>query len=473
MKRIGGLILAVIFWLATASAQSPVTVTVRPQTSSTTIPASFAGLSFGMRALLADKDGGHFFSATNTPLVLLFQNAGIKHLRVGGTTVEAPPTTPIPDESDIDNLFAFARAAGVRKIIYSLRLLETNAALNYRATNAAIAKYIWNHYRSQLDCFAVGNEPDLKRVFHQDATITNFSTYLSRWRLFADAITNAVPGATFVGPDGGSGNTTWTARFVNEEKNSGLVTAASEHYYAGGKGRGLSAEDAIDSMLSPEWLSNYQKLYEQMAVPVMAAGLPYRFTEANDHYSGGVPGASDTFTGVLWALDFLHWWAAHQAGGVDFHNTEWVVSDIVTPGQDGKLRINPKGYGLKAFELGGHGSVQALTISNPDNANVTAYASRDGANLFVTVINKSHGANAVAAKITIVPDGSAQSAEAIFLRAPNDDVTAKTGITLGGAAISGAAPWQGKWSSLPVAKAGHCAVDLAVASAVIVKISEP
>ncbi len=344
-----------------------------------------------MRELPANKNGGHFFSATNTPLVTLFQNLGLRHLRVGGTTVESPPATPIPNPTDIDNLFAFARAAGVRQVIYSFRLLETNSALQYAATNAALAQYIWAHYRANLDCFALGNEPDLRRVYHQDFTITNFTTYIDKWRRFAAAITNAAPGAKFAGPDAGSGNVSWTTQFANAEKNSGLVTLVAEHFYAGGAGKGVDAAQGIDTMLSPDWLKGNQKLYEKMAVPVMSEGLPYCFTEANDHYTGGVKGASDTFAGALWALDFLHWWAAHQARCVDFHNTTWVASDVIAPDADGRLQTNPKGYGLKAFDLGAHGNSAPVTISNPDAVNLTAYAFRDSGNLFVTLINKDHG----------------------------------------------------------------------------------
>ena len=113
-----------------------------------------------MRNVIPDKTGAHFFSPTNTALVTLFRNLGLRHLRVGGTSVESPPKTPIPGVNDIDSLFAFAQAAGVSKVIYSFRLLETNAEQHVAATNAVLARYIWDHYRPQLDCFAVGNEPD-------------------------------------------------------------------------------------------------------------------------------------------------------------------------------------------------------------------------------------------------------------------------------------------------------------------------
>src|SRR5262249_40395638 len=155
------------------------------------------------------------------------------------------------------------------------------------------------------------------------------------------------------------------------------------------------------AMLSPAWLTANKRLYTQIAVPVLNEGLPYRFTEANDHYSGGIAGASDSYAGALWALDFLHWWAAHGARGVDFHNTQWVANDVITPDENGSLMTTPKGYGFKAFDLGGHGRVQPLTLSNPNNLNLTSYAVRGPEDLFITVINKDHGAGARKANVTI------------------------------------------------------------------------
>jgi hypothetical protein len=452
--------------------QSPVTVTIEPQqqTQRPAIPADFLGLSFGMKTVLPDKNGGHFFSATNTPLVTLFRNLGLKHLRVGGTTVESPPKTPIPGERDIDSLFGFAQAAGVSKVIYSFRLLETNAEQNVAATNAALARYIWDHYRSQLDCFAVGNEPDRETIFKQDMVITNFTTYLRKWRQFVAAISNAVPEARFTGPDAGSGNINWTTRFAAAEKDSGLLGAVAEHFYVGGAGRDVDAREGIEAMLSADWLAANEKLYTKMAVAVMKDGLPYRFTEANDHYSGGVRGASDTYAGALWALDFLHWWAAHDTRGVDFHNTHWVANDVITPDANGDLTINPKGYGLKAFELGGHGGLQPVTLSNPEGLNFTAYAVRGPGGLFVTLINKEHGGGAREANVTVAASGSGEGATAVYLTAPNGDVATKTGVAIGGASITAGGPWLGKWSPLKPGKRDQYPVRLPAASAAVVRI---
>jgi hypothetical protein len=469
MKLIPSLAYAGCLLAGTVLAQSPVTVTLSQGAPGAVIPADFIGLSFGMKTLLPDGAGAHFFSATNTPLITLFQNLGIKHLRMGGTTVESPPTVAVPGNPDIDNLFAFVQAAHVNKVIYSLRLLETDAAQHYAETDAAIAKYIWTHYRPYLDCFSIGNEPDRQNIYKQDVSITNFATYHSKWRQFASAIADAVPEAKFGGPDAGSGNVSWTTRFATAEKNAGLISVVTEHFYVGGAGRGVAARQGIDAMLSPDWLAANEKLYNKMAAPVLADGLPYRFTEANDHYSGGVPGASDTFAGALWALDFLHWWAAHDASGVNFHNTQWVANDVITPDPNHRLMVNPKGYGFKAFDLGGHGSIESVAIANPDGINLTAYAVRGAGEHFVTLINKEHCSGARAAKVTLAAPGGAKRAEVIFLTAPGGDAAANTGVTLGGAAINADSPWVGKWKPLP-ASHGEYAVKVPATSAAIVRI---
>ncbi|HEV2391982.1 MAG TPA: hypothetical protein VG146_06420 [Verrucomicrobiae bacterium] len=306
MKLFAGLAICCALLTTAGWAQSPVTITLGPRVAGPAIPEDFIGMSFGMKALLPSGSGGHFFAATNRPLVMLFQNLGIKHLRLGGTTVEWPPTLGIPGKGDIDSLFAFVHAAGVNKVIYSFPLLESAPELHYAATNAAIAKYIWQHYQPLLDCFAIGNEPDRKKIYARDIVITNCVSYLRKWEQFASAITSAIPAAAFAGPDAGSGNIYWTTRFAQAEKTSGCIRIITEHFYVGGAGRGVAARQGLQALLSPAWIAANQRLYDKMAAPVLANGLPYRFTEANDHYSGGVPGASDTFAGALWALDFLH-----------------------------------------------------------------------------------------------------------------------------------------------------------------------
>lgn len=455
-------------------ASSPVTVTVS-NSPGFRIPDDFIGLSFEISNVAPGRNhvpGAqpfYLFSPANKRLIAFFKTVGIKNLRVGGGTVDIV-SDPIPQPADIDQLFAFAKAADA-KVIYSFRLYHgdpTNAA--------ALAKYIWQNYQPLLDCFAIGNEPNVKSYRFPpfgtgtDPAITNYSSYLATWRKFATAITNAVPDAKFQGPD--AAGSSWAGDFAGDEAHSGIVIFASQHQYVGGNPVVHHAEtsvaDAISNMLSEAWLTNQcADFYQKSAALVLAAGLPDRMTEAND-YLRGVTNASDAYVSALWALDYMHWLAARGCGGINFHNKEWLRTDTVFLDQNGVCRISPKACGLKAFDLGSHGKVEPVTITNPDRVNLTAYAVRTEENLLVTIINKEYGRRAPAADVTIVPDETSKQVEVMFL---TGKVSEKSGIKLGGAAITQDGSWNGKWKSLKPGKNGRCIVKVPPETAAIIKFA--
>ncbi len=175
-----------------------------------------------------------------------------------------------------------------------------------------------------------------------------YPSYLATWRGFVDAVREAAPGALLTGPETGAYTTltytpdpgrgvSWTQRFAGDAGDPGRMAGITQHYYVGGNPGRITAQQAISSMLSPKWVNGagpgtqpagtsyipYPWLYASNLAPVAAAGMRYRLTESND-YLTGVPGASDAFASALWALDYLHWWAAHGAAGVNFHNKQWL-----------------------------------------------------------------------------------------------------------------------------------------------------
>lgn len=457
-----------------AFADSPVLITVDAVFPGRKLPADFTGLSFETKTLLPDKSGGHLFSATNQPLITLFRNLGLKNLRVGGATVDMA-NVRVPSPADIDHLFGFARAAGV-KVIYSFRLLQGDPA-----ANAALARQIWKHHRRLLDSFAIGNEPDWRSYHQSDPAITNYTSFLAAWKRSAAAIRHAAPQAVFSGPDTGGNLVTgladdgpgpaWTTGLAREESRSGRLVCLTQHHYVGEAPGSLSAGEAIDAMLSPDWNSvSNQALYAAMAVPATATRLPFRFTEAND-FTGGVTNASNAFASALWALDFLHWWAVHGAAGVNFHNKRWIPTDTIAPGPNGSLLALPRAYGIKAFNLGAHGRVKSLAIGNPDKLNLTAYASGDTSGLYVTVINKEHGAGARDVTVSITPSGVLQgAADVVFLSAPAAGAAATSGVTLGGAVIANNSRWSGRWTSLGRFANHRCDVAVPASSAAVIRI---
>ena len=403
---------------------------------------------------------GNLFFATNTQLITLFRNAGLHHLRLSAT---GSPTSGSRNLShaDIDSLFAFAKVTDI-KVIYSLHF----------ADGSATAKYVWDNYRPCVDCFAFDNEPDW-RLNDNPATVdTTHPDYFTSWRDLARAVVAAAPGAKFVGPD--AAGRTLVSRFVAAEKDSGCLALVTQHTYVGGNSRkkDIDTPQAIESMLSREWVANnYPQLYRTVLKPVAAQGLPFRITELDDHVHD-VTNASDAFASALWALDVLRWWAAQGASGINFQNTEWLRTDTFYRDSQGNYQVYPKAFGIKAFDLGSHGAVESATLDNPQGLNLTAYAVGGPINLFVTLINKEHGPTSRgAASVTINPGGfSPGHAAAMFLTAPGGNVGATTGVTLGGDVITNDRPWDGKWTPLTPAH-GQYVVLVPAASAAVVRLS--
>ncbi len=485
MKKIISLFYLAILFPFTLFSQSPVSLTINTNAPGRVIPPDFIGESFETSSIRINNSGvkGYLFDSTDKQLLTIFKNLGLKSLRIGGGTVDH--AREVPTFADIDALFRFAKAADI-KIIYSLRLTNGNAT-----ENAFIAKYIWKNYRPLLYCFAIGNEPDWHSYHIEDPEIfettpgvpgTAYPSYLAKWRRFAKAVLDSVPEAKFTGPNTGSNypvayskdtgynGKTWTVNFLDDEKDSGILSLIAQHNYVGQSTNGKTAQEVVDQMLSSVWDSvNYPALYNANCLPALKAGFPYRLMESNC-FSEGIDGASNTYATALYALDYLHWWSVHNALGINFHSTQWRFNATIRHDADGNILMNPMGYGIAAFNVGGHGNVVPVSISNPDSLNLTAYAVLDSNYLYVTVINKEHGDNPREAKVTINTGHADGKASVIFLTSPNNNVYAKTGMTLGGSEITNHSQWHGKWTSLGSNKNENLMIIVPSASAAIVKI---
>jgi hypothetical protein len=497
-------------------AAHPVRITIDAEHPGPVVPADFAGLSFERGPLNRGNAGvsGNLFSPANRSLVTLFRNMGLGNLRIGGGTVDQliPAGTGSDGLAGIDNLFAFAAAAGV-KVIYSLRLLSPAASPigDLKAVHAQAAGHIWGRYQQHVASFAIGNEPDW-HAYHtyQDHALdpaiyeevsgvpgSAYPSYLAQWRRFAEAVIGVAPGAQLSGPDLGAYSkktytpdpdrgVSWAERLARDEQDSGRVAEVTQHYYVGDSPGNTTAQQAISNMLSREWVNGtkigtqptattytpYPWLYENNLAPVAAAGLRYRLTESND-YLVGVQGASNAFASALWALDHLHWWAAHGAAGVNFHNRRglWTATIVPDPAGGGGYAINPKGYGIKAFTLGSAGQVKPVQIQNADGINVTAYCVGGAGEDYVTVINKAHGAGAPDAAVTIAPPGpGVRGAEIMTLAGGQPGDARGARATLGGATITGGTAWDGQWSVLPADPRAGVSLTVRATTAAIIKI---
>jgi len=466
--------------------ETPVAIRLDTGHPGAAIPPGFAGLSFEVSLVLPGPTGVHYFRPDNLPLITLFHTLGIEHLRIGGNSSDRDAKR-LPDEADLDSLFAFAKAAGV-KVIYCLRLHNGSPQ-----EDANVVKHIMDHYAAQVDCFSIGQEPSAYPVGKVDSRPASermgaaaekyrYEDYREDWKRFADAIIAAVPDVAFCGP-GVHNNGTWARRFMADFGRSNHVALITEHLYPGGAGGKVpSPEIGRGRMLSNDFVRAYQKLYDGFAPVASSNALPYRLEEVNNYFNGGATNVSNTFASALWGLDFMYWWAAHGTAGLDFHTGDRVAAGSrMTPSRytafftaTNGFVVRPLGYGIKAFALGSKGRLLPLTMPAQPGFNLSAYAVLAPDNtLHVTLINKEHGAAAGGATVALDAGPGYVRGQVLFLTAPDSDVAAQTGVTLGGVAIREDGTWEGSWTPLAPSSAGVFTVKVPAASAAIARLSGP
>jgi len=447
----------------------PVVVTMSADAGSAELSPRFLGLSYETSMLLP-KDGRYYFDPKDQALVNTFRTLGIKSLRVGANAVD-DPRIPIPQEKDIDELFAFARSAGV-KVIYSFRLKEGDPT-----NSARLASYIAEHDADVLDCFSIGNEPYL---FRPDGS---YNSFYAHWKPHYDAILKAVPQAMFDGP---SANGDFALHLAKDVFAGGHMAMLSDHYYFLGSGRAAetNAPASRDRFLSNKLHDAYQRDYAKVGAVLASEGAPYRIDEMNSCYNGGAKDSSDTYASTLWALDCTHWWAAHHILGMNYHTGESV-------GRDGKFgppnyasflhqadglgfTMRPQAYALLAFSQGAHGQPLGVKLEATNNFNFNAYAYQDhDRSVYVTLINKSYGDKAQAAAVSLkLPDATGSGTwQRMDLMQKDQDVAAYADVMLGGVAINPQGIWAGQWTAVDGGNSGSLTVQVTPASATILRFS--
>jgi hypothetical protein len=448
-----------------SGAMAGVEVTVAPDSSATPspIPADFIGLSFEAKSLARDSQGDHLFSPDNRPLLAMFKTLGVKNLRLGGGSVEAVKP---PEEADIDSLYAFAKAADV-SVIFTLRLRKQTDM----AATATLAKYIMDHYAAQTVCLGLGNEPD--------GYCAGFEDYRTQYEQMTTAILAAAPEAQFCGPSARTQASAWAAEFAKDPRPAGHVKFITQHAYPGGDALTMNADAGRQRLVNPVMIQRYQAMYDSFVPATIDSKLGFRIEEANSAFHGGAKDVSNTFASALWGLDFLYWWTQHGVQGVNFHTSVRVTTDVgqIPQGYDlfwkspAGWGVHPLAYAVKAFEVGSHGSCVPVTIVSKDEINLTAYAvTAENGDLYVTLINKENGPDGHDATVLVDAGATRITAAVQRLTSPNGDLAAKTGTTLGDAAIAADGSWTGQWTPVPASpEPGRFKVDLPACSAAVVR----
>ena len=115
------------------AANAPITLDLDMEHPGAAIGAEFSGLSYEAASILTGA-GLRYFRPENDTLITLFHTLGIRSLRIGGNTSDRNALHS-PEFADLDSLFGFAKAAGV-KVIYCLRLHDGDPALDAATARA-------------------------------------------------------------------------------------------------------------------------------------------------------------------------------------------------------------------------------------------------------------------------------------------------------------------------------------------------
>jgi hypothetical protein len=453
-----------------------ITIKIDTKNPGKEISPEAVGLSYETAQLLPDEKGVHYFRPDNTVLLNMFKTLGVKNLRIGGNSVDAP-NIPIPGQEDIHSFFKFAKAANV-KVIYSLRLQNGDPGIAQDIT-----RLIYENYKDILESFSIGNEPG----YYKD-----YQIYTSKWTAIRDAILEVYPDAVFTGPDQNP-EPERIKKIVSDFGNpAGHLVQITQHNYPFGcsyKNPGekdvtklipVDAEKAREKMLMPSAYRIYDKILHGMVEAVKGTDVTFRLTETNSYWFSGLKGASDSFASALWALDYLHWWSSHGAAGLNFHTGDITGGAIALPCRyaafvtsDTGYEARPLSYGMKLFALAGIGNSLDVEISL-SGQNLAAYANLcRNKTVLVTLINKDYK-NTEPLQIHIQFDAPLEDSkvQVISLEAKNNNIAAGSeAVTLGGARIESDGSWKGQWQILPDSNVGNNEINISIppACAVVIK----
>jgi len=109
--------------------------------------------------------------------------------------------------------------------------------------------------------------------------------------------------------------------------------------------------------------------------------------------------------------------------------------------------ILPPGYGIKMFELGGHGDLLPVEVEkNMEKVNLVAYGVRGAqGEVTLTLINREYGSKGRAAEVELELGKILEKAQTITMSQKDGDIAQVDGVTVGGAKFGEDGKWGGNW----------------------------
>jgi hypothetical protein len=461
-----------------ATPARPATVTLRLETSR---PGNAFDLGAVGLSMDANELGARRLSARRRGLVRLMRLLGPSLLRIGGDAVdlswwtatgEPPPAwaTNTATPADLHALGALLHATGWRVLLgLDLGHFEPSRA----ADEARVAQQILG---GELAGVEIGNEPDVynhrrgKVVLRPPAY--DVGEYLREAQAYRQALASAAPDVAVYGP--ALSTTAWLPQLGAE---AALFTEITQHYYPAGECSGgppAASQPTAAELLSPQARQQEYETLATLARVGALAGRPTRIGETGTGTCRGNSPASPVFASALWALDWALRAVDSGTEGLNFHG------HLGLCGADNQSPIcGPTAAAAKALEV----------VPQPELYGLLAARQLEGGRFVQTGLSASESPPDLTTWATLAPDGTIKlaiddlavggTAQAVSIpingytatveRLTGPSIEARSGIALGGAAVSSAGRWRPK--SARLARKNHSFLVLVQpASAVIVTL---
>jgi hypothetical protein len=275
-----------------------VVVAVDPRHPGAILPRDFLGLSFEA-SVLSSAD----FDPARSALPAFMDDLGTGRLRFGGNSVDrvaawtASAADALPSwarsrvaPADLARLGALAAATGW-KIDLGLTLGHPDASV--AASEAAVAVRVIGR---GLGTVQIGNEPDALGALGPPQGQSGYRTAVAAYRA---ALAVAGGPAQLSGPD--TAASTELAGYAMSE-GPGLASV-TEHFYPLTRCGG--ARPTIADLLSPSTTAAEQRLAATATAVGRSLGVPVRIDETNSASCGGQDGVSNTLASALWMVEYL------------------------------------------------------------------------------------------------------------------------------------------------------------------------
>lgn len=438
------------------AAQAPAAVQVRLTGVSTAIPSSFFGLGIEVDEM---QNWAHLGPAFDRALALMRPGSEPSlPLRVGGysadlaywdaSTRNAPAGTYEIGSAWVRQLAGLARRDRLRVS------LAVNLAVHSPSMAASFAKAVSQALApSRLAGVAIGDEPDLygrEPWFDSEQVASTVastpddwtsdyspSSYRHDYMAYADALSAAVPGLSFSGPEAAGLAPGWLQALTGLGRLT--PTELTVHRYPMScRPAGSPIYPRIHLLLSERASTGLaQQLGPAIAV-AHQAGMSLIVSEINSASCAGPPGVTDSFAAALWAPDALFELLHAGVDGVYWHVRAHKINSPFQL-QGSAIEPSPELYGLAMFAqmLGAQARLLSLQVTSAPGTDVKAWAVHSRRQTSVLLINKDPHATAV----SVNPGATLGAAHVERLLAPA--VSSTNGVTLAGRSIGTDGRWHG------------------------------